>query len=71
MNWLLIITLLVAAWILVFYVAVTKFKKHVAPYGPALLIKTQVGVRTIERISKYKFWDYFISFFYYAMPFLA
>ncbi len=71
MNWLLIITLLVAAWILVFYVAVTKFKNHVAPYGPALLIKTQVGVRTIERISKYKFWDYFISFFYYAMPFLA
>jgi membrane-associated protease RseP (regulator of RpoE activity) len=70
-NWLLIISILIVAWIAVYYLAVTKLKSHVAPYGPALLIKTQVGVRTIERISKYKFWDYFISFFYYAMPFMA
>jgi membrane-associated protease RseP (regulator of RpoE activity) len=55
----------------VFYIAITKFKSHFAPYGPALLIKTQVGVKTIEKVSKFKFWDYFVSFYYYAMPFLA
>lgn len=71
MNWLLIIAILILAWVVVFYLAITKFKSHFAPYGPALLIKTQIGVRTIERVSKYKFWDYFISFFYYTMPFLA
>jgi membrane-associated protease RseP (regulator of RpoE activity) len=70
-NWLLIISILIVAWIGVFYLAITKLKGYVAPYGPALLIKTQAGVKTIERVSKYKFWDYFISFFYYAMPFLA
>jgi membrane-associated protease RseP (regulator of RpoE activity) len=70
-NWLLIISILIAAWILVFYLAITKLKSHVAPYGPALLIKTQAGVRTIERVSKYKFWDYFITFFYYSMPILG
>ena len=71
MNWLLILAILIVAWMAVFYVAITKFKSHFAAYGPALLIKTQVGVRTIERVSKFKFWDYFISFFYYAMPVLA
>ncbi|MCL5874293.1 MAG: site-2 protease family protein [Candidatus Thermoplasmatota archaeon] len=71
MNWLLILAILIVAWIAVFYVAITRFKSHFAPYGPALLIKTQVGVRTIERVSKHKFWDHFVSFFYYAMPFLA
>ncbi len=62
---------LISAWIIVFFLAVTRLKSHVAPYGPALLIKTQIGVRTIERISKYKFWDYFITFFYYALPVFA
>ncbi len=71
MNWLLIVSILIVAWIAVFYLATTKFKSHVAPYGPALLIKTQAGVRTIERISKHRFWDYYISFFYYALPFMS
>lgn len=71
MNWLLIISILILAWIGVYYLSVTRFKSHFAPYGPALLVKTQVGVRTIERVSKFKFWDYFVSFFYYAMPVLA
>jgi membrane-associated protease RseP (regulator of RpoE activity) len=70
-NWLPIIFILIAAWIIVFYLAVTLLKSHVSPYGPALLIKTQAGVKTIEKVSKFKFWDYFISFFYYAMPVLA
>jgi membrane-associated protease RseP (regulator of RpoE activity) len=70
-NWLPIILILISAWIIVFYLAVTMLKNHVSPYGPALLIKTQAGVKTIEKVSKLKFWDYFISFFYYAMPVLA
>ncbi|MEM0133789.1 MAG: site-2 protease family protein [Thermoplasmatales archaeon] len=71
MNWLLIVLILITAWIAVFYLAITRLKSHFAPYGPALLIKTQAGVKTIERVSKFKFWDYFISFYYYAMPVLA
>lgn len=71
MNLLLLLLVLIAGWIVVFYVSVTTLKKYVAPYGPALLIKTRAGVNIIERASKYKFWDYFVSFFYYAMPVLA
>jgi membrane-associated protease RseP (regulator of RpoE activity) len=70
-NWLLIIIILIIAWTAVYYLAITKLKSHVAPYGPALLIKTQAGVKTIEKVSKFKFWDYFISFYYYALPFFA
>lgn len=71
MSLVLLLIILVFAWILVFWVLVTYGKKYFSPYGPALLIKTQVGVNTIERVSKWKFWDYFVSFFYYAMPVMA
>ncbi|MGC8644828.1 MAG: site-2 protease family protein [Thermoplasmata archaeon] len=71
MNWLLIVLLLILAWILAFYLTTTSFRNHVSPYGPAILIRTQAGIKIIEKVSKLKFWDYFISFFYYAMPILS
>ncbi|MEM3205332.1 MAG: site-2 protease family protein [Thermoplasmatales archaeon] len=71
MNWIFIILLLIVIWILVYYLAISLVKNHVSPYGPALLIRTQAGIKLIERVSKWKFWDYFISFFYYAMPILS
>ncbi|MEM0127584.1 MAG: site-2 protease family protein [Thermoplasmatales archaeon] len=70
-NWLLIVLILIVAWIFVYYIAITVLRNNVSPYGPALLIKTQAGIKIIERVSKWKFWDYFISFFYYAMPVLS
>lgn len=70
-NWVLIALLLISGWIIVYYVVTTLFKSHVSPYGPAILIRTQAGIKLIEKVSKWKFWDYFISFFYYAMPFLS
>lgn len=59
---------IIAAWIIIYYILINKAKKYFAPYGPALLIKTQAGVKTIDKVSRIKFWDYFVSFFYYAMP---
>jgi len=59
---------LIIAWIIIYYILVKKVKKYFAPYGPALLIKTQAGVKTIDKVSRTKFWDYFVTFFYYSMP---
>ncbi len=66
-----LIFILIVIWIIVYYVALKWGKKHFSPYGPALLIKTSVGIRTIERVSKHKFWDYFLTFFYYAIPIMG
>ncbi len=62
---------LIVIWAIVYYILIKKAKKYFVPYGPALLIKTQAGVNTIDKVSKNKFWDYFVSFFYYAMPILG
>ena len=61
----------ILAWIVVYYLAIRFGKKYFAPYGPALLLKTSIGIRTIERVSKNKFWDYFLSAFYYIIPILG
>ncbi len=67
-SWLDIIVILIAIWIVIYVIAIRVGKKYFAPYGPALLIKTQAGIRTIDKVSRTKFWDYFVSFFYYAVP---
>lgn len=71
MSTILLLLILIVAWIIVYRIVTTIGKKYFSPYGPAVLIKTQIGVRTIEKVSKSKFWDYFVSFFYYALPIFA
>lgn len=66
-----IIFIIILAWIIVYYLALRFGKKYFAPYGPALLLKTSVGIKTIERVSRNKFWDYFLSAFYYIIPLLG
>lgn len=66
-----LILILILAWIIIYYIALRYGKKYFSPYGPALLIKTSVGIKTIEKVSKNKGWDYFLSFFYYVIPILG
>jgi membrane-associated protease RseP (regulator of RpoE activity) len=66
-----IILILIFAWVVIYLISVSYGKKYFSPYGPALLIKTRAGINTIEKVSKSRFWDYFVSFFYYAMPIMG
>lgn len=55
------IIIILIAWILFVYYIATRKYKIVRPYGPALMISTERGRESIERISRHKFWDYYGS----------
>ncbi|MDP8012247.1 MAG: site-2 protease family protein [Thermoplasmata archaeon] len=53
------ILIIIFIWIIfVYYIGTKKYEK-LKPYGPALMMSTERGRKTIERISKKKFWDYY------------
>jgi len=53
------ILIILIIWIFFVYFIGTRKYRTVKPYGPALMISTEKGRKSIEKISKFKFWDYY------------